>query len=1449
MRFLSLALRIFGFLIVVAIAIPVLVIAALQIPSGRTMVSNMVSSLASSENQTITIKGLYLSFGLNAAVEDVTLADKDGVWLDAENIRLNWRPLQLVSGDLDVSSVSADRIDLNRLPAQEASTQTETAESEPATSGGLSLPFNVRLESLEVGEINLGEPLIGEPVSIKAAASGAFALDPAVVTAELDVQRVDGIDAELTAKAEFEPAAETLAFDLVLSEPRGGMAARLMDVPDLPAVKLDLKGSGPLTDWSANLDLALDGRSTVKGSATLTEKSDERQLTFDLDGDLEPLAPPQAKAFLTGTTHATGAARFTSEFAPKSADIDLTTQTVSLKSSANLDGTSIDASGSVSINAGDNALIAVDMTDRRIAFGPLDAEFSVSGSEAAADWNARFDLASFQTNEAKTGKIILETSGKGADLQPDVLASPFTLSVSVADLEGLTAQTEPLSGAITLKTVGSLDGAQQTATISSLAFSSAAAALTLTDTLVSLSKISGQGRLSLADLAVFSKLAQRDLGGSVSTSFSADLDPSTVSGTATAAVSARDLVTGIAQADALLTGDTQLDTALTLAGTDDITVKSLSLRNAALTVDGNAHYEEASLASDFSVDLDDLSKVDAQLAGALQVTAKTEGPITALNVEADASSKQIMLAGTPLDNLVFSAKAIADASAPSATVKTSASLNGQPIAIDVELKSKDGGADINPLSVKLAGNTVTGALAVTDLENPVETLKGNLAIDAPDLASLSPLLLTEIGGRLEGTVVADPDEKKLALDVTGSDIDVPSLSIGSVKLKANIAAPYTPQSASADIELSDLITDATPVHAVKVLAKPDSGGTAVTADAKINQGSDDGLSVAARVSQPGANAYEIALSALSMRYQGLSSQLLQPTVISYADGDTTIQPLELKLGNGSLALSGRAGQSLDLAAELKSVPLNLANAFVPSLGLGGTLSGSVRAQGSSSAPEASWKISGAGLTATELKNNGLAALGLQTEGTLRNNQINQQTTVSDPNGLKLAASGTVGLEQPNPLAISIDGSVPIAVLKRPLLEAGIRGEGVISLKGNVGGSATSPTYQINATPAGLKVTSLSTGLTVQNINGSTSITQDQASLNGITGELATGGSLSASGTVGMNNGFPANLALKLNQGRYVDPGLVTAEVGADIQISGPLASPSSSALIGGSITINKADISIPEYLPGAIPPVEVRHINASSAIRQQVAELGGEPKQSQAEQKSVPPRLDIVLNAPGRIFIRGRGLDAELQGNLKVVGTTADPQAIGAFSLKRGQLDILTRRLTFSRGSATFDGSLTPLIDFAATTTVNDATITVTVSGEADDPQIAFTSSPELPQDEVLALLLFGKSVGNLSATQIASLAAAIATLTGGSDSGPLATIRKSLGLDAIDINTDGEDGPSVAVGKYINDNIYLGVEQGTGTGSSRVKVDIDLDRGLKVRGEVGADGSSKAGIFFEREY
>jgi len=1448
MRFVNLSLRILGFLIVVAIAVPVLAIGALQVPSGRHLVSGIVSSLASSPGQQITVEGLYLSFGLNAAIEQVDIADTEGSWLTATDIEVEWHPLKLLSGDIDIASLTAQQIDLKRPPAPQPD-DAQSAEASDVAAGGFALPFNIALESLSLAEINLGDGLLGAPVSLTASGGGSFALDPALVTADLDVHRIDGVEAGVVAKAQFEPAAETLLFNINVSEPRGGLAARLLEVPDLPALDVKLKGNGPLTDWAATLDVALDGRSTVNGSASIRETGSERHLAFDLDGDLAPLAPPAAQAFVAGTTNATGSARFSPEFAPLAANVTVKTSTVSLDAQADLADDRINAAADLKVSAGNDALIALDIGERRIAFGPVDSEISVSGLQSDADWSVKLDLDSFQTTEVRTRSMHLTASGTGADLTPDVLTSAFDLSLRVTRLEGLTPQTEALAGPVTLKGAGILDAKTQTARLNDLSLTSTVASLKLNDTELSPERVDARGQLTLRDLRKFSALAGRELRGGIAGQFTAELALADVTGSATASLVSKDLVTGIAQADSLLAGETRTDLVVELNGTTDINVKSLTLKNDQLSAEANARYSQDELTSALSASLADLAKVDPQLAGSLKLQASTSGALTALDVQAEATSKQILLAGTPLDDLSFSATAIADPSAPTATIKTSAALNGQPIAVDVQLTSKDGGADISPLSVKLAGNTVSGTLAVSDLDKPVETLKGNLDIDAPDLESLSPLLLTRISGRLTGTVTADPDTKKLALDLTGGDIAVPSVSIGALTLKADLAAPYAPETVSADIVVSDLLTDATPIHSVNLQARPDTGGTAVDAKIDLDGEGKDGVTLSARISEPKSQNYQLDLAELGMRYQGLASKLKQPTTISYSGGTATIDPLELQLGNGSLSVSGQAGDRLDLKAVLNAVPLNLANAFVPSLGLGGTLSGDVAATGSTSAPAATWSITGSGLTASELRNNGLAALNLTTSGDLKDNQVSQKTRISDPNGLNLNISGNVGLLSPIPLALSLEGTVPTAALRRPMLEAGLRAEGAVSLSGSVGGSASSPSYQVTATPSGLKVTSLSTGLTVQNIRGTASVDQNQASLNGIAGDLATGGSLSASGTVGTRDGFPANLSLKLDKGRYIDPGLVTAEVDADLSVTGPLASTSASALIGGQITINKADVSIPEYLPGAIPPVEVRHVNASKAVRQQVAELGGGGGPSQAQQKSFPPRLDILLSAPGRIFIRGRGLDAELQGNLKIVGTTASPQAVGAFNLKRGQLDILTRRLVFSRGNATFEGSLTPVLDFAATTTVSDTTITVTVSGQADDPDIAFSSSPDLPQDEVLALLLFGKSVGNLSATQVARLAAAIATLTGGSDNGPLAQIRKSLGLDAIDINTDGEGGPTVAVGKYINDNIYVGVEQGTGSGSSRVKVDIDLDRGLKVRGEVGADGSSKAGIFFEREY
>ncbi|QDG77872.1 translocation/assembly module TamB domain-containing protein [Labrenzia sp. PHM005] len=1448
MRFLKLSLRIFGLLAAVAVAVPLFVIVCLQFPSGRTLLSNVVSDLASKPGQTVEIEDLYIGFGLDASAKRIAIADDTGLWLEAEEINLSWSPSHLLSGSLDLDAVALKRLDFNRLPhsTDAAEPNNDTANTSQSSFG---LPFDISLNALTVREINLGEPVLGTPIAMALTGSGTAALEPAVFAAELSVKRIDGVDGFLTASAEFAPEDETLTFDIKASEPRGGIAARLMDVPNLPALGLTLTGSGPIDDWAADLAISLDGHQTVSGNAKLTKTLAIRNLTFDLDGDLAPLAPPEIQAFLLGTTRATGSADFSLNFAPYEGEIDLKTQTVTLSGKGEIVEDRISAKADLTINAGNDALIAVDFDGRRVAFGPVHAQLSADGPLTSADWTAEAGLQSFQTTEAQVDRLTLKASGSGADFTPNILATPFNFDLDVHGFQGLAPETQALSGRLSATANGHLKAAEKSVNLVTLDVKSNVADIGLSDTVLSQDKAAGNGNVSVFDLAFLSQLAGRDLGGALAANISFDVNPTALSGTAEFSAAGNDIKTGVRQADALLHGKTDVTGSIALNGPTSISIQDLSVKNATLNATAAADYSNGALTSNLSLSLLELARADPQLGGALDLSAKTTGPVDKLEISASARSKQILLAGTPLDNLDLNVDAIADRTAPSADIKGSADLSGQNVSIDVDLTSDKGSADLDPLAIRLAGNSVTGALTVSDLDKPLETLSGALKIDAPDLASISPLVLTDLSGSVKGTLTADPDKTKLLLDLTGADIDIPSLSLGSLSLKADLTQPYDPRSLSAHLQLTDLITPATPVRSADITARPAGDGTALNADVKLEEGAEDGLSLSAHLSQPSADSYTLALNQLALTYQGIKSQLKHPAAIRYTDGTADISPLELALGKGSLSISGSAGQTLGLQAALNAVPLSLANAFVPSLDIGGTLSGSVSATGSASDPQADWTLTGAGLTAAPLKANGLSALGLSSTGTLKNNQINQQTKLTDASGLSVSADGRIGLKSPQPISLSVAGTIPMAALRRPLLEAGIRADGGVSLKGTVGGNAQAPAYTLTAAPSGLKITSLSTGLTVQNIRGSAAITQDQASLNGIAGDLATGGSLSATGTVGMKNGSPANLTLALDRARYIDPGLVNAEVDAKISVTGALASASAAPLIGGTVTINKADVSIPESLPGAIAPVEVRHLHASAAVRRQAAELGGGKKQSATEQKSNPPRLDVLVSAPGRIFVRGRGLDAELEGNLKVVGTTADPQAVGAFSLRRGQFDILTRRLTFSYGRATFEGSMTPVLDFAATSTVSDTTITVKVSGDADNPEISFSSSPELPQDEVLALLLFGKRVGNLSASQIAQLGAAIATLTGGSDSGPLAQIRKSLGLDAIDIDTSGEDGPSVSVGRYINDNIYLGVEQGTRSDSSRVKVDIDLDRGLKVRGEVGADGSSKAGIFFEREY
>ncbi len=178
----------------------------------------------------------------------------------------------------------------------------------------------------------------------------------------------------------------------------------------------------------------------------------------------------------------------------------------------------------------------------------------------------------------------------------------------------------------------------------------------------------------------------------------------------------------------------------------------------------------------------------------------------------------------------------------------------------------------------------------------------------------------------------------------------------------------------------------------------------------------------------------------------------------------------------------------------------------------------------------------------------------------------------------------------------------------------------------------------------------------------------------------------------------------------------------------------------------------------------------------------------------------------------------------------------------RGTYEFAGRRFELTRGTIRFPGGYPndPLLDISAEAGITGLSATIHVSGTGLAPEISFTSTPALPEDELLARLLFGTSITNLSAPEAVQLAAAVASLrSGGNGLDPINKIRKAVGIDRIRIlppdPTTGQKS-SVAVGKYIGRRVYVEVAT-DGAGYTSGQVEVELKRWLSILGQVSTLG------------
>ncbi len=327
-----------------------------------------------------------------------------------------------------------------------------------------------------------------------------------------------------------------------------------------------------------------------------------------------------------------------------------------------------------------------------------------------------------------------------------------------------------------------------------------------------------------------------------------------------------------------------------------------------------------------------------------------------------------------------------------------------------------------------------------------------------------------------------------------------------------------------------------------------------------------------------------------------------------------------------------------------------------------------------------------------------------------------------------------------------------------------------------------------------------------------------------------------------------------------------------VQVTGPLNAP----LVRADITVPEGELRLLRGLGGGVTTLDVTDDVTEKAASPPSAST---PAAATAAAPSTPPpgpQLDLRIVVPQRFFIRGRGLDSEWKGDLRVSGPAASPALVGALSPVRGRFDLLAKPFSLSRGSIAFTGERppNPALDLDLTNEGPAVTAVAHVGGTARRPALSLSSTPALPQDEVMSYVLFGKPLTELSRFEALQAANALRTLSGaGGDFDVLTSVRRTLGVDVLRVGssdparqraattprdpslsgtaTSGsaeQAHPTLEAGKYLLDNVYVGVEQGAEPGTTGARVEVELLPRLNLEGR-SSPTSSELGIMWKKDY
>ncbi|WP_341364133.1 translocation/assembly module TamB domain-containing protein [Thalassospira sp. SN3W] len=1378
-----------------------------------------------------------------------------GLAVDVSQFGFDWSPLALLGGTLRINRVESTAIDVV-LP--DMSGVDETAEDEEAGSGGFAPPLAIELGKLALGNVRISDPASGKSFEYGLSASAAIRenLEAAL---SLDLRPLDDSIDRLRVELDLDADAQRLKADIEGKLDRAGLVMTLAGLApeDAPNITISLKGDGLATGWKGRIVLAASDLVTLGGDLGL--RLDESRIGFDLDGVLatqgelaaqlpEPLqgdldlgiggqfdADANILSVTRGDITKSGLAMIgaTAEIdfdestllADLHGDIDPATSGL-IEDAVTWGGLDVTAHAEGPLELPDVTLmLRGDQVATPVStIGTLALDADLRGDEDGFSVQSRIDVSGNEWQDADLGAMLGTTQqvALDAEIAPDF--SKFAL------------------GKINITTPGiSVNGKTDINDV-----------MAVTD---------GELIADVADLSIFAPISGLDLSGTGQVAIS-DIEWSMEQGgKADIAIKADQTGFGIADLDRIVGATPTIDGKLAVNDAFDLSITLDQIATAMVSgpaqIDISNEFSHLSVKSDLSVQPGVVPPdIGVSIAPAM-LAINLDGDIAAPAGTIRLGTPSVSAGGQKFEKLdLVTEMRWSDQAVLSLINKAGFALMGRnyDLAADVVLPSD--GLRVDNIALSGERLELAGSLMLPDYAVPI---RGRLSVRKLDTVMLSDFGVPVTNGALTADVAFVPKSGQQQIDVNAdlkgirlvAEEGAEQPAIEDVVLAGSILDAFEKPGFDLTLRGRDIRFVSLAINELQTEISGDLSGIGIATNANGQLRDSIPIKLDSTVELGLSDGINVRADQLDMNIGSQNIALRAPLLFSQTGKGQQKLEAALNVGAGQVLakLDLMPKKNFEARAQISELVLGPWGEMFGLSGLDGTMNITAdMSEASGQLPVATVKGGIENITTAGVKD--LAPFEMVLDLVLRDGQFDGNATLGNEEAQIVEARGAVPLgisillqdftldpDAPIDALVKVDGEIAQFWPYVPAPDHVVAGH----LKLDVVAKGTLDALDWNGTIAlsDGSYEHLEYGTLLKQITINGDFDQNGLRVPEITATDGGNGRINGSAEVILDDDPLVSYKADLKVDNAALSRKDELQFWADVTAS--VTGTEQTADIESNVMLRRGEVDLTLALPVSVSTLDVENI-------EDVKEREEEEKKNQTP--GFVGNLDVTVDIPGRLFVRGRGLDSEWGGKLDISGTTAEPIIVGQLQALRGQLDIIGKTFVIKDSKITFSGATPPdpLLDIAGVYTTDDLTVTAGFQGPSSDPELVLTSNPSLPEDEILSQVLFGKSQGSLSAIEAVQLASAVNELSGGGGGLDIVgSVRRFIGADVLQVG-GGEDGPNVKVGKYLTDGVYVGTKTGTTPGSSGVEVEIELTPNISVTSET-TEIDSKAGVQFRLDY